>query len=303
MEPVFMALSQSAAISAGLALEKNVSVQDVPYPVLLEKLEAAKQIARPEAWKRAPAAEKPATGEAKPAPKKAEVFEVEGNKAYLYDAPQPAKGKPWIWYAPVVRGDVIIVKHKAYYDAFMQEGIAVAGFDLGEVRGAPGSTAKFTKFYDAMVQRGYSSKPILLGQSRGGMMTLAWAFRNPDKVKAWAGIYPVCNLTSWPMKFSKQDTLADFAMSEEAFASKLSELNPIDNLSGLAQRKVPMFSVHGGKDGTVPYDDNTKLLKERYEAAGGAFGVNIIPGGGHEVTPAFFECRELIDFVLKHSQP
>ncbi|OYV04442.1 MAG: hypothetical protein CFE26_16875, partial [Verrucomicrobiales bacterium VVV1] len=265
MEPVFMALSQSAAISAGLALEKNVSVQDVPYPVLLEKLEAAKQIARPEAWKRAPAAEKPAAGEAKPAPKKAEIFEVEGNKAYLYDAPQPAKGKPWIWYAPVVRGDVIIVKHKAYYDAFMQAGIAVAGFDLGEVRGAPGSTAKFTQFYEAMVKRGYSSKPILLGQSRGGMMTLAWAFRNPDKVKAWAGIYPVCNLTSWPMKFSKKDTLADFAMSEEAFVSKLSELNPIDNLSGLAQRKVPMFSVHGDKDGTVPYDDNTKLLKERYE--------------------------------------
>ena len=302
MEPVFMALSQSAAISAGLALEKNVSVQDVPYPVLLEKLEAAKQIARPEAWKRAPAAEKPATGAAKPAPKKAEVFEVEGNKAYLYDAPQPAKGKPWIWYAPVVRGDVIIVKHKAYYDAFMQAGIAVAGFDLGEVRGAPGSTAKFTKFYDAMVQRGYSSKPILLGQSRGGMMTLAWAFRNPDKVKAWAGIYPVCNLTSWPMKFSKKDTLADFAMSEEAFVSKLSEFNPIDNLSGLAQRKVPMFSVHGDKDGTVPYDDNSKLLKERYEAAGGAFGVKIIPGGGHEVSPAFFECRELIDFILKQVQ-
>lgn len=302
MEPVFMALSQSAAISADLALEKNVSVQDVPYPELLEKLEAAKQIARPEAWKRAPAAEKPASGAQNAAPKKAEIFEVEGNKAYLYDAPQPAKGKPWIWYAPVVRGDVIIVKHKAYYDAFMQAGIAVAGFDLGEVRGAPGSTAKFTQFYEAMVKRGYSSKPILLGQSRGGMMTLAWAFRNPDKLQAWAGIYPVCNLKSWPMKFSKNDTLADFAMTEEAFVSKITEFNPIDNLSGLAQRKVPMFSVHGDKDGTVPYDDNTKLLKERYEAEGGTFGVKIIPGGGHEISPAFFECRELIDFILKQVQ-
>jgi len=55
MEPVFMALSQSAAIAAGLALDSSVSVQDVPYPALLEKLEAAKQIVRPEAWKRAPA--------------------------------------------------------------------------------------------------------------------------------------------------------------------------------------------------------------------------------------------------------
>jgi hypothetical protein len=44
MEPVFMALSQSAAIAAGLAIDKGVSVQDVAYPALHEKLLAAKQI-------------------------------------------------------------------------------------------------------------------------------------------------------------------------------------------------------------------------------------------------------------------
>lgn len=44
MEPVYMAISQSAALAAVLALEKNVSVQDVTYPVLREKLLAAKQI-------------------------------------------------------------------------------------------------------------------------------------------------------------------------------------------------------------------------------------------------------------------
>jgi len=44
MEPVFMALSQSAAIAASLAIEKNVSVQKVDYAVLKEKLIAAKQI-------------------------------------------------------------------------------------------------------------------------------------------------------------------------------------------------------------------------------------------------------------------
>ncbi len=44
MEPVFMALSQSAAIAAGLALEKSTSVQEVEYAVLQEKLGAAKQV-------------------------------------------------------------------------------------------------------------------------------------------------------------------------------------------------------------------------------------------------------------------
>lgn len=64
MEPVFMALSQSAAIAAGMAIDSKVSVQNVPYPALREKLEAAKQIVRPETWKR------PASTKKKAAPKK-----------------------------------------------------------------------------------------------------------------------------------------------------------------------------------------------------------------------------------------
>lgn len=52
-----------------------------------------------------------------------------------------------------------------YADAFLNTGIAIASYDLEEVRGAPGSTAKFSLFYDKMVKRGYSKKPILLGQA------------------------------------------------------------------------------------------------------------------------------------------
>ncbi len=235
-------------------------------------------------------------------PVKADIFEIEGNKAFVYASPRPSEGKPWIWYAPTING-VLIAEKKWYFDAFMNAGVAVAGFDLGEVRGAPASTAKFTHFYDAMIKRGYSPKPILLGQSRGGMMTLAWAFRNPEKVQAWVGIYPVCNLSSWPLKNSKPETLADFAMTEENLIARLSEFNPITNLAGLAERKVPLFSVHGDNDVVVPYDDNTKLLKQHYEAAGGTCSVKIIAGEGHAEIPAFFQCQELLDFVLKHSRP
>lgn len=234
-------------------------------------------------------------------PPKLETFDVDSHKAYLQAAPQPAKGKPWIWYAPTVKGDFIILKHKLYADAFLNAGIAIASYDLGEVRGAPGSTAKFSLFYDTMVKRGYSAKPILLGQSRGGIMTLAWAVRNPDKVTAWAGIYPVCNLASYPLKFSKNETCADYGMDEAAIRAKLSELNPISNLDALAKNKVTMFSVHGDKDGTVPYEDNTQLLKQRYEAAGGTCEVKVIPGRVHEVSPAFFQCQELVDFILKQA--
>lgn len=234
-------------------------------------------------------------------PKIAETFEVDGNNAFVYAAPTPAEGKPWLWYAPTLK-NLDPGERKTYYETFVNAGISIAGFDLGEVRGSPASTAKFTLFYDAMVKRGYSPKPILLGQSRGGMMTLAWAFRNPDKVKAWVGIYPVCNLASWSLKSSKPQTLADFAMTEPELVAKLAEFNPIDNLQGLLANKVPIFAVHGDKDVLVPYDLNTKLLKERYEAGGGSIQVIVIPGKGHQVDPTFFACQELVDFVLKHAK-
>jgi len=60
-----MALSQSSAIAAGMALDKNVSVQNVPYAALREKLEAAQQVVRPEAYK-APTTPKKTTPGKKP---------------------------------------------------------------------------------------------------------------------------------------------------------------------------------------------------------------------------------------------
>lgn len=229
-----------------------------------------------------------------------ETFEIEGHKAVVYSPSEPAKGKPWVWYAPTLNGGVSLAGRTLYFEGLMKAGIGLAGFDLGEVRGAPGSSAKFSLFYDEMVRRGWSTKPILLGQSRGGMMTLAWAFRNPDKVRAWVGIYPVCNLASWPLKNSKPQTLADFGLPETELVARLSEFNPIDHLQGLLANKVPMFVVHGDSDVVVPFDDNTKLLKERYEAGGGSIAVKVIPGEGHKVSPSFFECQELLDFVIAH---
>jgi predicted esterase len=229
-----------------------------------------------------------------------ETFEIDGHKAFVYAPSNLAPGKPWVWYAPTIR-HVLIMKHPFYVENLMKAGITIAGVDLGEVRGSPESTEMFSKFYDAMVRQGWSPKPVLLGQSRGGLMMLAWGMRNPDKVKAFAGIYPVCNLTSWPLRFSRTETLADYGMTEEELRARLAEVNPIDNLEGLRAAKVPMFVVHGDADKSVPLEDNTALLAERYRAGGGSIEVKVIPGRGHEVSPPFFECQELVDFILAHA--
>jgi hypothetical protein len=64
-----------------------------------------------------------------------------------------------------------------------------------------------------------------------------------------------------------------------------------------------MFVVHGDADALVPYDGNTRILKERYEAGGGKIAVKLIAGEGHKAVPAFFECPELIEFVLNQAEP
>lgn len=232
-------------------------------------------------------------------PKTATKFEVSGHTAYLYAAPSPAAGKPWVWFAPTLKG-LSLAGRKMYYEAFLNAGVSLAGCDLGEVRGAPASTAQFTLFYDEMVRRGWSDKPILIGQSRGGLMMLGWAMRHPEKTRAFVGIYPVCNLETWGMK-NKVVTLADYNLTEAELRSRLAEFNPLDNLQGLLAHQVPIFVVQGDADKAVPYEENTLILKKRYQAGGGSITVRLMAGEGHQATPAFFENRDLIEFVLQQA--
>ena len=233
-------------------------------------------------------------------PLPAEGFEVNGRTAFVMPSEQPAKGAPWVWYAPTLRAHPDS-SHAFYFESLLAQGVAIAGYDLGDVRGSARSSQQFTAFYDAMVEKGYSTKPILLGQSRGGLMMLCWAFRNPGKVGAFAGIYPVCNLTSWPLQQVKGSVLADYGLSEEELMQSLATLNPPENLAGLAENGVPMFMVHGDVDTVVPYEENSGRIKEAYEQVGGEIEVKVVPGKGHEVVPEFFHSRELLEFIFEQA--
>lgn len=232
-----------------------------------------------------------------PAP--ATLFELPEGKAFIIETQPPAEGRPWVWYAPTL-GNYPNRVHAWYVEHFMAKGISVAGINLGEVRGSPASSERFTAFYNEMVKRGYSRKPLLLGQSRGGLMMLAWAMRNPDKLSGFAGIYPVCNLLSWPLKNSKSAVLSDYGLTEASLRADIQKYNPQYNLTALAEKRVPLFMVHGTKDALVPYEENTKLIKERYETLGGPVSVKMIEGKGHQESEEFFKCTELVAFVLKN---
>ena len=229
-----------------------------------------------------------------------EVFLVAERTAFIIPGKiDPAtKSKPWVWYAPTLT-DLPGNEERWMFDQFIAAGIAIAGIDVGESYGSPAGRTLFTALYKEMTgRRGYSTKPILLGRSRGGLMTLSWAAENPDKVAAFAGIYPVCDIASYP---SIATAAGAYGMTADELRSQLDQHNPVARLADLAKAHVPFFAIHGNADKLVPLVPNSALLKERYTALGGAMELIIPAGQGHSMWNGFFQCQALVEFVKKNS--
>ena len=237
-----------------------------------------------------------ATLSKKDLPLSGEVFLVAGRTAFLIPARANAadKRKGWVWYAPTLP-NLPGPEEQWMFERFREAGIAIAGIDVGESYGSPAGRKLFTALYAEMTgARGYSRKPVLLGRSRGGLMTLAWAAENADKVGAFAGIYPVCNLASYP---GVAQAAGAYQMKPEELQAHLAEHNPIDRLAALARHRVPLFAIHGDVDSTVPLDQNSGLMQSRYTALGGNLELIVPKGQGHNMWPGFFQCQELVNFV------
>ncbi len=229
-----------------------------------------------------------------------EVFSVEGRTAFLIagNVDAAAKGKPWVWYAPTLP-NLPGKEEKWMFEQFRDAGVAVAGIDVGESYGSPAGQKLFSALYTELTgARGYSKKPVLLGRSRGGLMTLAWAASNPDKVGGFAGIYPVCDIASYP---GIEKAAGAYALTAEQLKMRLTEFNPVDRLAPLAKARVPLFFIHGDVDKIVPLEANSGLANERYKALGGPAQLIVPPGQGHNMWTGFFQCAELVAFVKQHA--
>jgi len=245
------------------------------------------------------AAENPVPPKTLPLP--GESFRVAGRPAFLIPAPTAAaeKSQPWVWYAPTLP-PYPGKEERWMLEQWIAAGIAIAGIDVGESYGSPAGRKLFTALHAEMSKtRGYSPRPVLLGRSRGGLMTLAWAAAHPEKVAAWAGIYPVCNLASYPGVAKAANA---YAMTAEQLQVRLTEHNPIDHLAPLAAARVPLFALHGDSDKVVPLEANSGLLQQRYTALGGTMELIVPAGQGHSLWSGFFECAELVAFVKTHAR-
>jgi len=232
----------------------------------------------------------------------AEEFVVDGCRAFviLPERPTSERPQPWVWYAPTLPG--LPAKEETWmFERFRAAGIAIAGIDVGESFGSPAGRAHFTALHRELVQRrGFAPKPVLLARSRGGLMLYNWAVEHPESVAAVAGIYPVCNLTSYP---TLAKACGAYGLSESDLAAHLTAHNPIDRITPLARAGVPILHLHGDQDAIVPLEQNSAELAVRYRAAGGTMEVIVFPGQGHNYWSGWFESQRLVDFVIAHAGP
>ena len=131
-------------------------------------------------------------------------------------------------------------------------------------------------------------------------MLYNWAAEHPAFVAScMAGIYPACNLSSYPSLHKASEA---YGMTKEQLEANLSWHNPVDRLEGLAKENVPIFFVHGDCDIVVPLEENSGKLAQRYQQLGGETRLVTLKNQGHNMWSGFFQCQQLVDFVIAHSK-
>jgi hypothetical protein len=231
-------------------------------------------------------------------PKKA--FDVAGRPAFVI-LPPAAEGKkpvPWVWYAPTFP-NLPEPREDWMFERFLAAGIAVAGVDVGESYGSPKGREAYTALYAELVKnRNFAPKAVLLARSRGGLMLYAWAAEHPESVAGIAGIYPVCDLKSYP---GLDKACGAYGLTRDQLEAQLDRHNPVDRLAPLAKAGVPIFHVHGDADTLVPLDANSGEVARRYAKLGGKMTLQVAKGQGHNLWDGFFRCQELVNFVLANT--
>ena len=226
-----------------------------------------------------------------------EVFTIKDRTAFLIlpEKLRPGEPIPWVWYAPTLPG--LPGKYEKWmFEKFLENGIAIAGVDVGESYGSPQGRAIYGALHKELVEnRGLAKRACLLARSRGGLMLYSWAAENPNFVACIAGIYPVCNIASYP---GLGRACSAYGMTEEQLATKLADHNPIDRLAPLAKAKVPIFHIHGDRDTTVPLEENSGEVEKRFSKLGGKMKLEVVRGQGHNLWSGWFHSQELVDFVI-----
>jgi pimeloyl-ACP methyl ester carboxylesterase len=227
-----------------------------------------------------------------------------GGRAALLVCPvRPAQGRPWIWRME-------FFGHEPQADAaLLAKGWHVAYLDMQNLYGAPPALDAMDAFYRRLTAgRGLAPKVVLEGFSRGGLFSLNWAARHPQRVACIYHDAPVCDFRSWPLGFGKgKGSPDDWARLRQAYgltdeAARAGDMSPIHHLAPLAKAQIPLLHVVGDADEVVPYEENTAIVEQRYRELGGKIEVIHKPGVKHH-PHSLVDPTPIVDFILAHFKP
>ncbi|MDF7825466.1 GDSL-type esterase/lipase family protein [Pontiellaceae bacterium B12227] len=228
---------------------------------------------------------------------------------------KPRLGKPWVWKG-WFWGNKLIPSTQLTVFAdlkLLEEGyyVVMAG---GDSLGHPSGSGRMDAAYELMTETyGFSRKPVLVGISRETLSVYRWASTHPGSV---GGIYVdngVCSVKSWPggklvpgsdavgegnaKQWKKLKERYGFSSDAEALAYRG---NPIDLLEPLAKAGIPVLHICGLADTTVPYEENSAIVKERYQKLGGNYQEILKEGLGHH-PHGLDDPSPIIDFVKQYA--
>lgn len=221
-------------------------------------------------------------------------FTFKDRQATIVVPKKAAKGNPWIW-------------RPAFFDAFpsvdkalLEKGFHIVYYDVTHLYGSPRAVSLGTEFYENMTDLyNLSEKVTLEGFSRGGLFVFNWAAQNTEKVACIYVDAPVCDVFSWPGRKNTalwNDLLKEWNLTDAGMEHFKG--NPIDNLAPIAAAGIPIISVCGDSDQTVPYKENMDVVRSRYLAAGGPVEVILKKGCDHH--PHSLDNPEpVVDFILR----
>jgi pimeloyl-ACP methyl ester carboxylesterase len=215
----------------------------------------------------------------------------------------------WLWvsnlFLAVQWNDGGGVVHRFIVERALERGFHVVGVDVGTSLGSPAGAELYDRFHALVVNKYHlNQRACMLGHSNGGLITLGFAFRHPDKVERILGIFPATDFRSWPgfdrVTGDGRITPAglSYELDPETLRARINEFNPIDNLEPLAKAKVPIYHIHGTADDVVPLEANSQELVRRYRALGGQMELEIIEGGKHG-GPEFYSSQAAANFIVE----
>lgn len=229
-------------------------------------------------------------------------FVVDGCECLVVCPHMEAPGRPWIWRAE-------FFDHRPDTDlALLAKGFHLVYMNVGNTFGCPSAMDHFDVMYEVLTQEyGLNPKAVMEGYSRGGLYCYNWARRDPSRVACIYGDAPVCDFKSWPAgrglgpgnpeEWAK--LLGDYGFASEAEALAYPG-NPVDNLQPLAAAGIPLIHVFGDADESVPWEENTQVVYERYTALGGHMELIRKPGVAHH-PHSLDDPTPIVDFILKYT--